>query len=258
MKHLLIILVAFSSIAIATENNLWDDIIAKFYPREITLDTKFITADKKTSSLYTHPEKASKSSQITSPWGTESSLTFYIDINQMLGGKKLRKGQRYQLNSLSWHCHPKGDFTGGGRRVIISNGENAMIRPLPETKNEKLTIHQKGENNDFTFASEDILEVTITWKGAQHQGCSVRCYDAPAAPAAIRGTAFNLTPAGTLPEGNGVDNKYNKRWRFNCPAVRIRATSVPEYDFKSIALICLTVILILLLIKRIKGTKKES
>lgn len=238
-------------------NELLDEVVACFSPQEIILDTKLITANKKVSSLYANQEKVAGARQITSESGNSSAVTFYVDVDKMLGGKKLKKGRAYRLDSISWYGHPAGEYSGAGRKVVVSNGDDAMIRPLPETTKPKITVHQKEEDSDFTFKRNDILEVSIIWRGDEHKACSVRCYDAPPAPAVIRGTAFNLTPEGELPEGKGFDNKYNKSWRFNCPAVRIRATSVQEYNGKTIALGALAIIGLLLIIKLLFGSKKD-
>lgn len=42
--------------------------------------------------------------------------------------------------------------------------------------------------------------------------------------ARITGTAMNLTPDGRLAGGISSENYYNKKWRFNSPAIRIKAT----------------------------------
>ncbi len=270
MKHLLLLLLALGSFISAAESaaakadtsktapTWWDEVTALFASQEITLDTKLIAADKKVYSLYTKPELAGKAAPITSPKSRESSITFYIDVDKLLGGKRLKKGQQYRLDSLSWCGDPNGGYTGGDREVIISNGAEAIILPMPQTEKPKVTIHQDVEKTNFTFTRDDILEVTIIWRAETHAACSVRCYDAPEAPAVIRGTAFNLTPEGELPEGTGVDNKYNKVWRFNSPAVRIRATAAPEYNVKIIAVSVLAVLGLILIVKLVMGARKDD
>ncbi|MBR5522457.1 MAG: hypothetical protein IKV82_03210 [Akkermansia sp.] len=270
MKHFLLFLLALSSFISAAANaapkadntktapTWWDEVTNLFASQEITLDTKLITADKKVYSLYTKPELAGKAAPITSLKSRESSVTFYIDVDKLLGGKRLKKNQPYRLDSLSWCGDPNGEYSGGDRKVIISNGAEAIILPMPQTEKPKVTIHQDVEKTNFTFTRDDILEVTIIWRAETHAACSVRCYDAPEAPAVIRGTAFNLTPEGELPEGNGVDNKYNKIWRFNSPAVRIRATAAPKYNIKIIAISALGLLGLILIIKLLLGMRRED
>lgn len=270
MKHFLILILALGSLLAAAEpaskksrsgaekTTWWDEVTALFDTQEITLDTKLITADKTVSSLYTKQEGVANQQQLISRPSMESSVTFYVDVDKMLGGKKLKKGQKYRLDSLSWLGNPHGDFTGGDRKVIISNGKEALILPLPQTEKAKVTLHQQEDKTNFTFKRDDILEVTIIWRSEQNGSCAIRYFDAPAAPAVIRGTAMNLTPEGELPEGTGVDNKYMKRWRFNCPAVRIRATAAPEYNVKIIAISVLGVLGLILIAKLVHGARKDD
>lgn len=268
MKHLLLLLCALFNLSIsdaaparqASKNasSWWEQITAAFETHEITLDTKLVTADKKVSSLYTKQDGVANATQITSRPGRESSVSFYIDVDKMLGGKKLKKGIRYRLDSLSWHHHADGHYSGGPRKVIIANGAEAFITALPETNKAKITIHQDPEQSNLTFTRGDILEVTIYWRDDNNGSCSVRCYDAPPAPATIRGTAFNLTPEGELPDGVGKDNRYIKSWRFNSPAVRLRATSESDIDGKVIALAALGLVGLFLLIKLLRKNKTEN
>lgn len=270
MKHFLILILALGSLLAAAESpakkaragaekhTWWDEVTALFDTQEITLDTKLIAADKTVSSLYTKQDGVANQHQLISRPSTESSVTFYVDVDKMLGGKKLKKGQNYHLDSLSWLGNPYGNFTGEDRKVIISNGEEALILPLPQTEKAKVTIHQKEDKTNFTFKRDDILEVTIIWRSDKHGSCAIRYFDAPEAPAVIRGTAMNLTPEGELPEGTGADNKYMKSWRFNCPAVRIRATAAPKYNVKIIAISALGLLGLILIVKLLLGMRRED
>lgn len=266
MKHLIILLLSLFSFAYAadpapkktnTEPSVLDDLAAFFTPQKITLDTKLITKDKKVSSLYTKQDAVANRGEFRSPLYHESSITFYVDVNKMLGGKKLKKNTKYRLNSISWICNPDGHFSGGNRHATISNGAEAFICPLPETNKGKLTIHQMEEESNFTFERDDILEITITWRADTIGQCSITYFDAPPAPAVICGTALNLTTEGKLPDGTASDNRFNKNWRFNSPAVRIRATEVQPINYKIVGITVLGVLGLILLIKLMVGSKKD-
>lgn len=266
MKHLLILFLALGSFLTAAESSspqktpkssFWDSVSSYFEADKIVLDTKLVTADKKVSSLYTKQERVANKGEARSLPSRENSITFYVDADKMLGGKKLKKGTKYRLNSISWVCNTQGHFSGGSRHVTIANGTEAFIRPLPETKKGKLTIHQMEEESNFTFERDDILEVTITWRADTVGQCSITYFDAPPAPAVIRGTGLNLRPDGTLPDGNGADNRYTKHWRFNCPAVRIRATEVQAINYKMAGIIALGALGLILIIKLMVGSKKD-
>lgn len=270
MKHVFLLIWACCHILTAAEpivaradnDSLWNEMCEYvadcFAPQDIILDTKLMTADKKISSLYIRHEDIRSATHITSTSGLDSSLTFYLDVDKMLGGKKLKKGKTYALQSVSWVGHPEGQYTGHGRKVMISNGTNAVIHPMPETTKPKVTIHHDGDTAPLTFERADMLEVSIVWKGDTPQACTMRCYDAPPAPAVIRGTAFNLTPEGKLPEGHGADNQYIKAWRFNCPAVRIRAKVVPPINGHAIALGILGVVILILLVRIARSPKSNA
>ena len=69
---------------------------------------------------------------------------------------------------------------------------------------------------------------------------------------------MNILPDGSLPKGKGDDNKYQKRWRFNSPAVRIRATQVKEkFNTKRLAMIGGGALILLFLFKPLFGRKKK-
>lgn len=264
MKHFLILLLALGSLLSAEERtaskssaSLWDKISSIFTANKVVLDTKLVTADKTVSSLYAKPEKAAKQDQISCRWGNDVALTFYVDVDKMLGAKKLEKGKKYRLDSISWYQHPTGKFSGEGRKVIISNGTEAFVTEMPQVEKMKVSIHQDAEKSNFTFTRDNMLAVTILWQNEQAGACSIRCFEPPPAPATIRGTGLNLRPDGTLPDGNGADNRYVKHWRFNSPAVRIRATEVQEIDHKVLALIGIGAIALILLIKLVRNSKKD-
>ncbi|MBR1978383.1 MAG: hypothetical protein IJ985_02635 [Akkermansia sp.] len=266
MKHLLILFLALGSFLTAAETtspknkpkpSFWDSVSSHFEADKIVLDTKLITADKKVSSLYTKQEGVANRGEARSQPSRENSITFYVDVNKLLGGKKLKKDTKYRLDSISWICHPDGYFSGGSRHVTISNGTEAFIRPLPETKKGKLTIHQMEEESNFTFERGDILEVTITWRADTVGQCSITYFDAPPAPAAISGTALNLNLEGELPDGTASDNRFNRSWRFNCPAVRIRATEVQAINYKMAGIIALGILGLILIIKLMVGSQKD-
>ena len=66
--------------------------------------------------------------------------------------------------------------------------------------------------------------------------------------------------SATVVYGDATLNKYNRNWRFNCPAIRIRATEM--MDIKRMAILAGTglcgFILLLKLIGAIRGKKKKK
>lgn len=227
-----------------------------FGSQKVTLDTMLVDAQGNRSSLYENHQSGMNRGGHTSRQGVGESITFYVEVAELLGAGKMEDRKKYKLDSFSLIGHPAGWWSGHGREICISNGENRLVRNLPECQDEVVTVHQKKAKKPFTFTSDDMLEVTIVAR--QDTDVHVEFFDAPPAPAVIRGTAMNILPDGSLPKGTGVDNKYIREWRYNCPAVRIRATQMEEvYDKKRLAMIGGGGLILLFLLKPLFGRKKK-
>lgn len=191
---------------------------------KVMLDTKLVHQNGDTASLYDDYQKMSNVGFYESKPASAASVSFYVDVDRMLGGRHLKKNKKYELNSISWIGSKEGWYTGMGRMVSIKNGEDMVTVPLPECTSEKVTI--KLPKKEFYFQKDDILEVCINWQGDENNSVYMKYFDSPPAPGSIDGTAMNILAKRKLPSGTGADNIYNKNWRYNCPAVRIRATEV--------------------------------
>ncbi len=228
---------------------------------KVTLDTKLINADGEACSLYSIPDSVLVTLNRAEAYSTrarESKITFFVDVDELYGARKLERGKKYRLDSFSWHGHPSGYFTGGSRKVIISNGFDDMERRMPESTSGKVTVRQRKSEHPFTFTEGDILEITLQWEGDRDDMVAVRFYDAPPQPAKIEGTSFNLLDEDKLNDGDASRNVYIKAWRYNCPAIRIRATKVEEYDIEQIAMIGGGILVGLVLLKLIFSRKKKA
>lgn len=224
--------------------------------QKVTLDTMLVDARGDRSSLYDNHRSGMNRGGHTSSKGVGEHITFYVEVAELLGADRMEDRKEYKLDSFSLIGHPAGWWTGHGREIIISNGDSQMERNIPECKDEVITVYQKNVKKPFTFKSDDMLEVTIV--NRQDTEAHVEYFDAPTAPAEIRGTAMNILPDGSLPKGKGDDNKYQKRWRFNSPAVRIRATQVKEkFNTKRLAMIGGGALILLFLFKPLFGRKKK-
>lgn len=224
--------------------------------QKVTLDTAIEHPDGTRTSLYENHTGDMLRGGCTSRQGVGESITFYVEVLELLGANRMEDRKEYKLDSFSLIGHPAGWWTGHGREMIISNGESRLVRNIPECTDEVITVHQKNVKKPFTFKSGDMLEVTIICR--QDTEAHVEYFDAPPPPAKIKGTAMNLRPDGTLPKGTGVDNKYEKLWRFNSPAVRIRATQVKEkFNKKRLAMIGGGALILLFILKPLFGRKKQ-
>lgn len=191
---------------------------------QITLDTAHVDANENMTSLYENHGGKKKRGRYTQKSDKGDSISFYIEVAQLMGAEKLNKNATYRLDSLAWIAHPKGYWTGYGRKVVISNGDAEVVRSLFERKNENVIIRLPKKKNPFYLSADDILEVTIKCNGASD--ISMEYFDAEPEPAEIRGTAMNLLPDGTLAGGNRHDNIYCNKWRYTSPAVRLCVTEV--------------------------------
>ena len=122
----------------------------------VSLDTKYTTSEGTTGSFYEDVQSGTpvvsydaKSSANT------SKLTFYVSVSDLFG---TTEGLTYNLNSLAFIGHEQGFYSGGGRYVTVSNGEQSITGTLPTVSNGNFSATFEG---DFIFAADDILTVTI-------------------------------------------------------------------------------------------------
>lgn len=260
MKKIFLMLQLLGSMALGSGVNGYVEQVMDFVrgnPKPIVLDTKLVSREGNASSLYKGQEGVANKGWCYSRIGKESRMNFYVDVQNLYGAGRLKDGHRYRLDSISWIGHPQGRFTGRERRVVISNGEDSIARPIPETKKDRVTVKCKSKKNAFLFEKNDILTVTLCWDGSTEDVLYMVYYDAPPYPGKIMGTAMNLRPDGTFPRGDGTDNAYVKAWRYNCPAVRIRVTPVDEVDIVRLSAIGAGVLLVLFVLRAGIGKRKK-
>lgn len=230
---------------------------------KVTLDTQIIPGGEEPSSLWVSQKGVSPSylyKGCNSHLIHDKSIKFYVRIADLYGADKLKSSATYRLDSIAWHGHPEGRHTGEGRRVTISNGSDEMERSMPAASGERVTLRQRKTENPFTFKKSDMLEVTLSVEEGAGGVVCMCYYDGPVAPGVIKGVSFTLTDDGELNEGDATLNKYNRNWRFNCPAIRIRATEITDTR-RMVALagagVC-GLILLLILIRAIRSRKKKK
>ena len=195
----------------------------------ITLDTKFIDRAGTNSSLYEHPELA-QAGGLEPHWHQEVNITVHIDVCKLLGAEQLQQGARYRIDSVSWIGHPEGWFVGGNRSVRIANGREYVTQSgLNKQKDGNPGVILSADGEGLSFTAEDRLELTIRWRDRNPGGIYMRYFNAPDG-CIISGTAMNLNDKGELAGGTPQENYYNKKWRYNSPAIRIKATRLPEED----------------------------
>ena len=191
---------------------------------EITLDTKFISWDGKASSLYTTPGLASHAGGLEPHWHQEVNITVHVKVSDLLGAGQMEPGERYRVDEISWVGHPDGWFIGGDRSVRLTNGREYVDLPgIDRQQDGNPGVRRKADAEGLSITRDDQLELILQWRNPSPGGIYMRYFTA-ADNARIAGTAMNLTPDGRLAGGISSENYYNKKWRFNSPAIRIKAT----------------------------------
>lgn len=207
---------------------------------QISLDTRFIDANGQSYSLYENPDLAAHAGDLEPHWLREASITVYVKIDELLGADSLEEGTLYRVDEITWQGHPQDWFVGGCRHVRIANGrEYADVYSIEKLSERKHGVICKEGDTPIYFDKNSILEVNLRWLNANPGGIYMRYFEAPE-QARITGTAMNLTTEGKLAGGKAEENFYNKKWRYNCPAIRIKATAeTPDKTTDYIKLLCL-------------------
>ena len=191
---------------------------------EITLDTKFISWDGKAASLYATPGLASHAGGLEPHWHQEANITVHVKVSELLGAGQMEPGARYRVDEISWVGHPDGWFIGGDRSVRLTNGREYVDLPgIDRQQDGNPGVRRKADAEGLCITRDDQLELILRWRNPSPGGIYMRYFTA-ADNARIAGTAMNLTPDGRLAGGIASENYYNKKWRYNSPAIRIKAT----------------------------------
>ncbi|MBR5330577.1 MAG: hypothetical protein IKV13_03720 [Akkermansia sp.] len=227
---------------------------------EITLDTKFISWDGKAASLYATPGLASHAGGLEPHWHQEVNITVHVKVSDLLGAEQMEPGARYRVDEISWVGHPDGWFIGGDRSVRLTNGREYVDLPgIDRQQDGNPGVRRKADAEGLCITRDDQLELILRWRNPSPGGIYMRYFTA-ADNARITGTAMNLTPDGRLAGGISSENYYNKKWRFNSPAIRIKATR--QEDSESLTGSLLTVVevgaFLLLLFLYLKAKRKRA
>lgn len=228
---------------------------------EITLDTRHTDAQGNTSSLYEHPELAPQAGGLESHWHQEANITVHIKVSDMLGAEQMEPGIRYRVDEISWVGHPQGWFVGGSRSVRLANGREYADYPgLNRQKDGKTGVTRAEAAKGLSITRDDQLELILQWRNGSAGGIYMRYFNA-ADDSSIGGTAMNLTPQGQLAGGTVGENFYDKKWRFNSPAIRLKASPIDsgfEEKLNSVYLALEVLAFVVLFILYLKARRRAS
>ncbi len=227
----------------------------------IILDTRHTDAQGNTSSLYEHPELAPQAGGLEPHWHQEASITVHIKVSELLGAEQMEPGTRYRVDEISWVGHPQGWFVGGSRSVRLANGKEYADYPgLNRQKDGQTGVNRSEAAEGLSITRDDQLELILQWRNASAGGIYMRYFNA-ADGCSIGGTAMNLTPQGQLAGGTPGENFYNKEWRFNSPAIRLKATPIDsgnEKNLSSVYLALEVLAFVVLFILYLKARRRTS
>ena len=227
---------------------------------EITLDTKFISWDGKAASLYASPGLASHAGGLEPHWHQEVNITVHVKVSDLLGAGQMEAGKRYRVDEISWVGHPSGWFIGGDRSVRLTNGREYVDLPgIDRQQDGNPGVRRKADSEGLCITRDDQLELILRWRNPAPGGIYMRYFTA-ADNARIAGTAMNLTPDGRLAGGIASENYYNKKWRFNSPAIRIKATRLDDGEslLSTIFNVVAAGVFLLLLCRYLKARRRKA
>ena len=105
----------------------------------VVLDAKLVYQDGEVASLYDDYQKLSSIVSYESQPATNTSVSFYVNVNQMLGARKLKKNKEYMLTSISWNS----SIDGTAMNILDNEScRQALVWIVPTTKTGDITARR--------------------------------------------------------------------------------------------------------------------
>ncbi|MGN0885203.1 MAG: MYXO-CTERM sorting domain-containing protein [Candidatus Spyradosoma sp.] len=201
----------------------------------INLDTKY-TNGNSVSSFY--ESFASNKSAIASSFNygkhDASVLTFYIETGDLYASSAVDSGTQLVLDSFSyvgfgndkspWQATTSW-WTGGGRSLSISNGTTTATVAVAE--NTEGVLNTLVFTEKFTFSVGERLTVTMS-SSTSGENSGLAIFDPKTANTSLTGTSLTLLENGSLNYGSDPSKNPNTSWKYNSPAIRLTASTIPE------------------------------
>ena len=137
----------------------------------ITLETQLVTPDA-TYGLYSQWDTVKSNTSLVEATATtwdnaasngNKSLTFFVKLDDLLGGSSLAPTATYEISSFSWLGQANGNCSGGGDTLTISVGNQSITGLVQQSSNIFTTALFTGDApNTLTLSSSDILTITLT------------------------------------------------------------------------------------------------
>ena len=249
MKKTIIALMALAGAAVANSS--------------ITLETQLVTGDNVAYGLYSQWDVVKSNTNIVeatkTTWNYTSgknnndnkTLTFYVKLNDLLGGNSLAPTATYEFSSFSWLGQNNGNCSGGGDILTISVGTQSITGAVQQSTNIYTTAVFNGdEPNTLTLSSSDILTITLT-AGAEtnaHGEAVELTFVDTLGTNKLLGSASNLNSDGTMnywhEDKKNSDNGWDTSVKTDAPVVSmtvraVAAPAVPEPTTATLSLLAL-------------------
>ena len=217
----------------------------------ITLETQLVTPDA-TYGLYSQWNTVSTNTglveQTSTTWnvGDNKTLTFYVKLDDLLGGDSLASTATYEFSSFSWLGQANGNCSGGGDTLTIAVGNQSITGSVQQSSNIFTTaIFADDAPNTLTLSSSDILTITLTAgteTDAHGEAVELTFMDTPGANKLL-GSASNLNADGTMnyfhEDARNGDNGWQTGWKTDAPVVSMTMTVIPEPATATLSLLAL-------------------
>ena len=231
MKKTLIALMALAGVASAVDYT---------GASKITLDSGKGNAETSAYEALIKGETVASSTGVlkyTSTTDSIKAITFYINVNDLVGGEALKDGWTYYLDSFSFVKEENnGHYTGGNRTLTLSNGSESVIFSEASSTSKYVTTNFESQVTEskslLSFKKGDMLTITLT-AGAGEQ-IDVRYYDVYSP-----GVSFTMHNGQVNDGDNHKINPGNTNWKYNSPVIRLTAYAVPEPATATLSLLAL-------------------
>lgn len=218
----------------------------------ITLETQLVTPDA-TYGLYSQWNTVSTNTGLVeakeTTWreGSDNkTLTFYVKLDDLLGGDSLASTATYEFSSFSWLGQPNGNCSGGGDTLTIAVGNQSITGSVQQSSNIFTTaIFADDAPNTLTLSSSDILTITLTAgteSNAHGESVELTFMDTPGTNKLL-GSASSLNADGTMnywhEDKKNTDNAWQTGWKTDAPVVSMTMTVIPEPATATLSLLAL-------------------
>ena len=158
------------------------------------------------------------------------SLTFYVEVKDLVGGSALSDTAYYNIQSFSF-IGEVGN-SGENRTITFAVGDQSLVCSLGASSTQVYTtVLTQAQSDSFIVTKNDIVTITLA-TGAAGEVVSAKYYDTNSP-----GVSFTMKDGAV---NDGIDHTINPgttSWKYNSPAIRL--TLIPEPATATLSLLAL-------------------